>query len=68
VPVHSHGRRVVELADIPRFGRPTLIRWLKRRWICPEPACPVGTFTERDEQLVQPRALLTMRACEWAIR
>jgi hypothetical protein len=51
------------LADIPRFGRPTLIRWLKRRWICPEPACPVGTVTEHDEQLVQPRALLTMRAC-----
>ena len=34
---------------------------------CPEPACPVGTFTEQDEQVARPRALLTVRACRWAI-
>ena len=67
VIAHSHGRRVVELVDIPCFGRPTRIRWLKRRWACPEPICPVGTFTEQNEQLARPRALLTTRACWWAV-
>jgi transposase len=67
VLARSHGRRIVELVDIPCFGRPTRIRWLKRRWFCPEPVCPVGTFTEHDEQLAKPRALLTQRACWWAV-
>ena len=67
VIAHSHGRRVVELVDVPCFGRPTRIRWLKRRWICPEPACATSTFTEQNEQLAQPRALLTARACWWAV-
>lgn len=30
-------------------------------------ACPTGTFTEQDEQIARPRALLTARACWWAI-
>jgi transposase len=68
VIAHSHGRRVVELVDIPCFGRPARIRWLKRRWTCPAPTCPVGTFTEQDERLAKPRALLTTRACWWAVR
>lgn len=68
VLAHSHGRRVVELVDIPFFGCPARIRWLKRRWICPEPACATGTFTEQDERLARPRALLTQRACWWAVR
>jgi transposase len=55
------------LVDVPCFGRPVRIRWLKRRWLCPEPACAVGTFTEQNERLAQPRALLTVRACWWAI-
>lgn len=67
VIAHSHGRRVVELVDVRCFGRPVRIRWLKRRWFCPEPACAVGTFTEQDERLARPRALLTVRACWWAI-
>jgi transposase len=67
VLAHSHGRRVVELVDIPCFGRPTRIWWLKRRWICPEPACATKAFTEQDDQLARPRALLTTRACWWAV-
>jgi transposase len=67
VVARSHGRRVAELVDIPCIGRPTRIRWLKRRWFCPELACPVGTFTEQDERLARPRALLTTRACWWAV-
>jgi transposase len=67
VIAHSHGRRAVELVDVPCFGRPVRIRWLKRRWLCPEPACAVGTFTEQNDRLARPRALLTVRACWWAI-
>jgi transposase len=67
VVAHSHGRRTVELIDSPCFGRPTRVRWLKRRWSCPASTCPVGVFTEQDEQIARPRALLTTRACRWAI-
>ena len=67
VIAHSHGRRMVELIDSPCFARPARIRWRKRTWSCPEPTCPVGTFTEQDEQVARPRALLTVRACWWAI-
>jgi transposase len=63
----SHGRRMVELVDIPCFGRPVRLRWRKRTWTCRDPDCPVGTFTEQDEQVAAPRALLTARACRWAI-
>jgi hypothetical protein len=40
----------------------------KRTWRCVEPSCPTGTFTEQDENIAAPRALLTLRACWWAIR
>jgi transposase len=63
----SHGRRVVELIDSPCFGRPVTVRWRKRTWTCPDPACPSGTFTEQDEQIAPRRGLLTTRACRWAI-
>ncbi len=64
----SHGRRVVELVDAPSFGRPVRLRWRKRTWSCPEPACPVGVFTEQAKHVARPRGLLTMRACWWAVR
>jgi transposase len=43
----GHGRRVHVAADAPCFGAVTVIRWRKRVWRCVEPACPVGTFSER---------------------
>ena len=63
----SHGRRTVGLIDRPCFGRPVRVRWRKRTWTCPDASCPVGTFTEQDEHVASPRALLTTRACRWAI-
>ena len=41
--------------------------WRKRTWECVEPSCPVGVFTEQDEQVAKPRAMLTARACRWAV-
>ena len=63
----GHGRDEVELVDAPAFGRPVRLRWRKRRWVCPDVDCPVGSFTEQDEAIAAPRAKLTVRACRWAI-
>ena len=41
--------------------------WRKRRWLCPDPGCPVGSFVEQDERVAAPRSRLTARACWWAI-
>lgn len=67
VVAHAHGRVEVRLVDAPAMGRPVRIRWRKRRWVCSEPACPVRSFVEQDEQAAAPRAKLTVRACRWAI-
>lgn len=56
------------LVDVPGFGRPTRLVWRKRTWRCREPACPARSWTERDDDLARPRALLTTRACWWALR
>ncbi len=64
---HSHGRREVRLVDAPCFDRPVKLVWRKRTWRCGESSCPVGTFTEQDERVAAPRALLTTRACWWVI-
>lgn len=67
VVARSHGRRDVRLVDVPCFGRPVELVWRKRTWRCAEPGCSAGTFTEQNEQIAAPRALLTRRACWWAI-
>ena len=66
VVAHSHGRRDVVLVDAPCFARPVRLVWRKRTWRCPEPSCSTGVFTEQDERVAAPRALLTSRACWWA--
>jgi transposase len=67
VLVGSHGRRDVVLVDSPCFGRPVRLVWRKRTWRCGEERCPGGSFTEQHEDLARPRALLSTRACWWAI-
>ncbi len=67
VVAYSHGRREVRLVDVPCFGRPVKLIWRKRTWRCAEAKCPGRSFTEQHENLAGPRALLTVRACWWAI-
>ena len=67
VVARGHGRLEVDLVDAPAMGRAVKICWRKRRWRCPEPACPVNTFVEQDVRVAAPRAKLTSRACRWAI-
>jgi transposase len=47
-------------ADIEAGGRRLRLVWLKYRRTCPDPACPVGSFTESLPQ-VPPRGRLTVR-------
>jgi transposase len=68
VVAHSHGRREVMLVDSPCFDRPVRLVWRKRSWWCGQPSCPVRVFTEQAGEVAAPRALLTRRACWWAIR
>ncbi|MEI2826364.1 MAG: ISL3 family transposase [Dermatophilaceae bacterium] len=67
VLAHGHGRVRVRLVDAPAFGRPVTVVWCKRRWVCPEPACPRRSFLEQDERVAPARAKLTARAAQWAI-
>ena len=67
VLAHGHGRVLVRLVDAPSAGRPVTVLWRKRRWVCPELACPRRSFVEQDGQVAVSRGLLTVRACRWAI-
>jgi transposase len=58
---------VVRLRDLPIGGRPVVLCWRKRLWRCREPACEVGTWTERVA-VIAPRAVLTQRARAEACR
>ena len=63
----SHGRSDVTLVDSPCFDRPVRVVWRKRTWRCEESLCPTKVFTEQNPDVAAPRALLTTRACWWAI-
>ncbi len=67
VVMGSHGRREVRLIDTPCFGRPVELVWRKRVWRCAEISCAGGVLTEQDQEVARPRALLSTRACWWAI-
>ena len=67
VIAHAHGRQRVEMIDAPCFTAPVRLWWRKRRWVCPEPMCPVTSFMEQDPAVAPRRALLTARATRWAI-
>ncbi|MEZ5161771.1 MAG: hypothetical protein R2709_14130 [Marmoricola sp.] len=62
----SHGRSDVTLVDSPCFDRPVRVVWRKRTWRC-ESRTLAKVFTEQNPDVAAPRALLTTRACWWAI-
>ena len=61
VRAEAHDRLRVDIRDLPCFGRPARLVWLKRRWRCVEPDCDAKTWTE-SSSAVPPRAVLTVRA------
>ena len=62
VLAEAHDRLQVDVRDLPCFGRPARLVWLKRRWRCKEVSCPARTWTKRAPEAVPPRALLTVAA------
>ena len=58
-------RPVVELVDLPCFGRPTRLVWRKRRWSCPNSACAMGSWTEDVPAIAASRLVMTDRAGRW---
>jgi transposase len=56
----SKGRRVTRPRDLPVGGRPTRLRWHKRRWRCDDPGCTRASFTEAVAA-VPARKRLTVR-------
>ncbi|MBW3611559.1 MAG: transposase, partial [Actinobacteria bacterium] len=56
----------VELADLPAFGCPVTLVWLKRRWRCVEADCSAGTWTEDRPDIAPARSTMTRRAGVWA--
>lgn len=58
----------VGLVDLPAFGRPARLCWVKRRFECPDPVCSTGTWTEVEPEIAAPRMGMTARAGRWATR
>jgi transposase len=63
----AHERRRVDIRDLPCFGRPVRLIWLKRRWRCADGDCDAKTWTEETPH-VPPRAVMTVRAGAEATR
>jgi transposase len=61
VPAEAEDRLRVDIRDLPCFGRPARLVWLKRRWRCGDTDCTAKTWTE-SATAVPPRAVLTLRA------
>lgn len=57
----GHGRRLIQVRDLPVADRPVRLVWAKRIWRCPEPACAVLSWSEESDEIA-PRAVLTERA------
>lgn len=58
-------RPVVELIDLPYAGRPARLCWHKVRFECPNPDCPMISWTWDDRRIAAPRQALTDRAGRW---
>jgi hypothetical protein len=62
VIAHVKDRRRVELVDLSMAGRPMRLVWVKRRFRCPEPSCPTGSWTEDEPRIASQRLMMTDRA------
>ena len=67
VRAEAKDRLRVDIRDLPCFGRPARLVWMKRRWRCADADCAAKTWTEGTEH-VAPRAVLTLRAGAEATR
>jgi transposase len=61
VRAEAQDRLRVDIRDLPCFGRPARLVWMKRRWRCADADCEAKTWTEGSDH-VAPRAVITRRA------
>lgn len=61
-------RPVVTYVDLPSGGVPITLCWRKHRLLCPNPACPVRSFTLGDHRIAATGCMLTTRAAKWVVR
>lgn len=54
-PATLKDRDVVELIDLPAFGRRTRLVWRKHRWACRQRTCPVGSWTAQNPAIAAPQ-------------
>ena len=59
-PARSLGLVTTHPRDLPLAGRPTVLRWTKRRWRCANTECERASFTE-SVPAIPPRSRLTGR-------
>jgi hypothetical protein len=67
VRAHSKGRATILVRDVDGCGRRARLVWRKRRWRCPESACPAGSWTQQHPAVL-PRLSMTERARAHACR
>ena len=60
VRAQAKDRMRVDIRDLPCFGRPARLVWMKRRWQCQDCDCEEKTWTETTDH-VPSRGLLTTR-------
>ncbi len=62
---HVKDRPVVELVDLPCFGRATRLVWHKHRWRCPETSCSTTSWIGEELRIGAPRMAMSDRAGRW---
>jgi transposase len=62
---HVKDRPVVELVDLPCFGRATRLVWHKHRWRCPEESCSTRSWIGEELRIGAPRQAMSDRAGRW---
>src|ERR1700733_9650682 len=67
VRAEAQDRTRTDIRDLPCFGRPARLVWLKRRWRCVDRDCSAKTWTEEVDHVL-PRAVLTVRGGAEATR
>jgi transposase len=65
-PAWVKDRPLVELVDLPCFGRPVRLVWHKHRWCCPDDDCQTGSWTGEDPRIAPARGAMTDRAGRWS--
>jgi transposase len=58
-------RPMVELVDLPVFGRPVRLVWHKHRLCCPSSTCRQGSWTVDNPAIAATRMVMTDRAGRW---